>query len=134
MGAVVGLQEVVLWTRDLDASLAFYRDLFGLEPITPPDAPRAFLRAGADIAGVPQVVVLVPHPDPSGAFPTARTERPLHHFALIVEPGRFDGVRDACREAGFETRDGQHPVLEDVRTFYLDDPDGNEVEVIAVAR
>jgi hypothetical protein len=27
-------------------------------------------------------------------------------------------------------RSGIHPVLKGVRTFYVDDPDGNEVEVI----
>jgi hypothetical protein len=35
--------------------------------------------------------------------------------------------------AGLEVRSGVHPVLKDVRTFYVDDPDGNEVEVIAPA-
>jgi hypothetical protein len=29
-----------------------------------------------------------------------------------------------------EVRGGKHPVLKEVRTFYVDDPDGNEVEVI----
>jgi len=35
--------------------------------------------------------------------------------------------------AGLEVRGGIHPVLQGVRTFYVDDPDGNEVEVIAPA-
>jgi catechol 2,3-dioxygenase-like lactoylglutathione lyase family enzyme len=131
MGGVAGLQEVVLWTRDPAASVAFYRDRFGLEPITPPEAPRTFLRAGDDIAGVPQVIVLIPHPDPEGDFPAEKTERPLHHFAFVVEPGRFDELRAELEAAGHGTRDGVHPILKDVRTFYLDDPDGNEVEVIA---
>jgi hypothetical protein len=29
-----------------------------------------------------------------------------------------------------EVRSGIHPVLKGVRTFYVDDPDGNEVECI----
>ena len=33
-------------------------------------------------------------------------------------------------EDGVEVRHGVHPVLKGVRTFYVDDPDGNEVEVI----
>jgi catechol 2,3-dioxygenase-like lactoylglutathione lyase family enzyme len=131
VASVVGLQEVVLWVGDLDRALAFYSGLFGLEPITPPGAPRAFLRAGADIAGVPQVIVLVPHPDPTHEFPAEKTERPLHHFAFVADPAEFDDLRARLTAGGIETRDGVHPVLKDVRTYYLDDPDGNEVEVIA---
>jgi hypothetical protein len=33
--------------------------------------------------------------------------------------------------AGIEVRSGIHPVLKGVRTFYADDPDGNEVECIS---
>jgi catechol 2,3-dioxygenase-like lactoylglutathione lyase family enzyme len=131
VGAVVGLQEVVLWVRDLDRALEFYSGLFGLEPITPPGAPRAFLRAGDDIAGIPQVIVLVPHPDPAHEFPTDETERPLHHFAFVADPAEFDDLRAALTAAGIQTRDGVHPILQGVRTYYLDDPEGNEVEVIA---
>ena len=32
--------------------------------------------------------------------------------------------------AGIEVRDGKHPVLA-VRTMYVTDPDGNEVELIS---
>ncbi|HEY8741301.1 MAG TPA: hypothetical protein VIN56_11985 [Candidatus Dormibacteraeota bacterium] len=39
----------------------------------------------------------------------------------------------SSQAAGIQTRDGIHPVLEGVRTFYVDDPDGNEVEVIGPA-
>jgi catechol 2,3-dioxygenase-like lactoylglutathione lyase family enzyme len=131
MAAVAGLQEVVLWCHDLDRSLEFYGGLFGLEQLTEPGAPRTFLRAGPDIAGVPQVVVLVRHPEPGHAFSAEKTERALHHFAFVVDPAELDGLRAALEAAGHATRDGVHPVLKQVRTFYLDDPDGNEVEVIA---
>jgi catechol 2,3-dioxygenase-like lactoylglutathione lyase family enzyme len=35
----------VLWVRDMDAALHFYRDLFALEVISPPGLPNKFLRA-----------------------------------------------------------------------------------------
>jgi catechol 2,3-dioxygenase-like lactoylglutathione lyase family enzyme len=129
--AVVGLQEVVLWCHDLARSLEFYGGRLGLEQLTEPGAPRTFLRVGDDIAGVPQVIVLVRHPDPDHAFSAEKPERPLHHFAVVVDADGFDELRASLEAAGHATRDGVHPVLQGVRTFYLDDPDGNEVEVIA---
>jgi catechol 2,3-dioxygenase-like lactoylglutathione lyase family enzyme len=132
-GPVLHLAEIVLWTRDLGRSLGFYRDLFGLEVFSPPEFPNKFLRAGPGEGPVPEMIVLVPHPDPAGAFPRSKPERVLHHLAFNVDPERYEELERRCREAGLEVRGGQHPVLKGVRTFYVDDPDGNEVEVISPA-
>ena len=131
MKAVAGLAEIVLWTHDMDRTLAFYRDLFGLEVISPPEFPKLFLSAGTGPGGVPEMVVLMPHPEPGGSFPSEKPRRVLHHMAFAVEPSQYDGLEERCREAGLEVRQGVHPVLKGVRTFYVDDPEGNEVEVIA---
>lgn len=130
-GPVLHLAEIVLWVRDMERALAFYRDLFGLELISPPQLPNRFLRAGPGEDGVPEMIVLVPHPDPGGAFPSAKPERTLHHLAFNVDAAGYEELERRCRAAGLEVRGGRHPVLEGVRTFYVDDPDGNEVEVIA---
>ncbi len=132
-GPVLHLAEIVLWTRDMERALGFYRDLFGLEVMSPPELPNKFLRAGPGEGPVPEMIVLVPHPDPGGAFPADRPGRPLHHLAFNVDRDRYDELERRCRESGLEVRGGQHPVLTGVRTFYVDDPDGNEVEVIAPA-
>lgn len=125
------LAEIVLWSRDLDESLAFYRDLFGLEVMSGPEVPVRFLRAGPGEGPVPEMIVLVPHPEPGVGFPGGKTERPLHHLAFNVAAASYDELERRCREGGLEVRSGKHPVLKGVRTFYVDDPDGNEVEVIA---
>jgi len=130
---VLHLAEIVLWAHDMDRSLAFYRDLFGLEQISPPGLPNRFLRAGPGEGPVPEMIVLAPHPDPSGAFPRDRPLRTLHHLAFNVSADRYAELEERCRAAGLEVRGGVHPVLPGVRTFYVDDPDGNEVEVIAPA-
>jgi catechol 2,3-dioxygenase-like lactoylglutathione lyase family enzyme len=127
------LAEIVLWVRDMDRALAFYRDLFGLDVISPPSLKNRFLRAGPGEGPVPEMIVLVPHPDPSGAFPTEKPLRTLHHLAFNVDAAEYEALEQRFREAGLEVRGGVHPVLEGVRTFYVDDPDGNEVEVIAPA-
>jgi catechol 2,3-dioxygenase-like lactoylglutathione lyase family enzyme len=129
---VVGLAEIVLWSHDIDRSLAFYCDLFGLERMDQPPAVKpTFLRAAAGTSGVPQMIVLVPHPDAGGSFPSEKPARPLHHMAFAVSAEAYDELQASCRAAGLEVRDGIHPVLSGVRTFYVDDPDGNELEVIA---
>lgn len=128
---VAGLAEIVLWVRDMDAALYFYRDLFGLEVISPPELPNKFLRAGAGDDGVPEMIVLIPHPDRSAQFPREKPKRVLHHMAFRVERMAYDDLQDRFAAEGVEVRSGIHPVLKGVRTFYVDDPDGNEVECIA---
>ncbi len=131
MKPVTGLAEIVLWVRDMDAALHFYKDLFGLELISPPELPIRFLRAGAGADGVPEMIVLVPHPDASAAFPREKGKRVLHHMAFRVEAREYDALKDRLAADGLEVRGGVHPVLKGVRTFYVDDPDGNECECIS---
>ena len=49
MSYISGIAEIVLWVADPAASLRFYRDLLGLQPIHRPDLgfPGAWLRIGA---------------------------------------------------------------------------------------
>ena len=131
---VAGLAEIVLWVRDMKAALHFYSDLFGLEIISPPELPNKFLRAGPGADGVPEMIVLSPHPDGAGAaFPREKPKRVLHHMAFRVAGSAYDDLQRRFEAEGIEVRGGVHPVLKDVRTFYVDDPDGNECEVIAPA-
>jgi catechol 2,3-dioxygenase-like lactoylglutathione lyase family enzyme len=132
-GVVAGLAEIVLWVHDMERSLHFYRDLFELEVISPPALPIKFLKAAEGANGVPEMIVLVPHPDRSSEFPREKPKRVLHHLAFRVEGPAYDGLQKRFAAAGVQVRSGVHPVLKLVRTFYVDDPDGNEVEVIAPA-
>jgi catechol-2,3-dioxygenase len=129
MRAVVGIAEIVLWAADKERSLQFYRDLLGLEVISPPSLPNVFLRVGAGNAGIPQMVVLVPKTDEVKAKPSGYQ---LHHMALELPEDAFDTQHAALVAAGYTPRSGKHPVLAS-RTMYVDDPDGNEVEFICRA-
>lgn len=134
MSKVEGLAEIVLWVADVEASVQFYRDRFGLEVISPPSMPNKFLRV-AEPGGVPELIVLIPHPHPDSYFPAhkEKEKRILHHLAFRVGRHQYDALETSFLESGAEVRHGVHPVLKDVRTFYVDDPDGNEVEVIGPA-
>ena len=95
--------------------------------------PNKFLRAGSGGAGVPEMIVLVPHPDQTVEFPREKPKRVLHHLAFRVETSSYQDLEHRFIAAGVQVRSGIHPVLKGVRTFYVDDADGNEVEVIAPA-
>ena len=128
--SIEGLAEVVLNVHDMQRALAFYRDLLGLEVISPPERTNPiFLRAGAATDSLPALVVLVQLPPDAGAFAAPRT---LHHLALAIPADDFEQVRMGLVARGFTVRTGEHPVLPS-RTIYIDDPDGNEVELIAPA-
>lgn len=131
-GPVRGIAEIVLWVRDMNVALDFYERLLGLEVMSPPAMPNKFLKAADGELGVPDMIVLVPHPQ-GLAFPRPKTERVLHHIALRVAADAYESLRAALEAEGIEVRSGIHPVLKGVRTFYVDDPDGNEVEIIAPA-
>jgi catechol-2,3-dioxygenase len=123
-----GLAEVVLNVRDASRAVAFYGDLLGLERMTPEDQPGPiFFRAGQATDRVPSLLVLVPLSSGADDF---REPRSLHHLALTIPAAAFDDARETLVSAGAEVRDGKHPVLA-VRTMYVTDPEGNEVELIS---
>jgi catechol-2,3-dioxygenase len=123
-----GLAEVVLNVRDASRAVAFYGDLLGLERMTPEDQPGPiFFRAGQATDRVPSLLVLVPLSSGADDF---REPRSLHHLALTIPAAAFDDARETLVSAGVEVRDGKHPVLA-VRTMYVTDPEGNEVELIS---
>ena len=125
-----GIAEIVLNCQNQAATREFYESVFGLEFLGKPAEPGpVFLQAGPGQAGIPQMIVLVPLPPGSDAFSAPRT---LHHLAFEVAPEDFDGLEADLRGRGFEVRGGKHPVI-DSRTMYVDDPEGNEVEIICRA-
>jgi catechol 2,3-dioxygenase-like lactoylglutathione lyase family enzyme len=124
MPALSRLVEVVLVVEDLERSLRFYRDTLGLELISPPGAPAAFLRVGPPTGGIPQQIVLIPRP----ADMPAASGRRLHHIGLAVAAEDYEPERERLAAAGFSLRGGEHPFMP-VEAFYLDDPDGNEIEI-----
>jgi catechol 2,3-dioxygenase-like lactoylglutathione lyase family enzyme len=124
VSALKNLVEVVLVVDNIDRALRFYVDVLGLELISPPNLPAKFLRIGPPRPGIPQQVVLVPRPAPA----TGQPVRVLHHIGLEVAPDEFAAERERLSAAGFALRTGEHPFLP-VEAFYLDDPDGNEIEI-----
>jgi catechol 2,3-dioxygenase-like lactoylglutathione lyase family enzyme len=131
MSAIRGLAEIVIWVHDMEAALRFYRDTLGLTVMSTPDMRGAiFLQAGPEVVSCPQQLVLIPLPAGAAAFPGERSQRPMHHFGIEITPETFESERDRLQALGMNVRLGEHPFLP-LRGMYVDDPDGNEVELIA---
>ncbi|MCA1647636.1 MAG: VOC family protein [Chloroflexi bacterium] len=128
VSALKNLVEVVLVVEDTERSMAFYGEVLGLELISPAALPVKFLRIGPAGAGVPQQIVLVPRSMAGGGAATREPARVLHHIGLEVAPADFEPERRRLTSAGFELRTGVHPFMP-IEAFYLNDPDGNEIEV-----
>ncbi len=119
-----GMHEMVLEVADLDESVRFYQDVIGLEVVQRwgEDRPAVWLDMGDSAAlGLWTAKAAI------GAIANGRGG--VHvHFALRIPHGSIDEVQDRLAKLGYETLriefdDGN-------RSLYLDDPDGNCVELM----
>jgi catechol 2,3-dioxygenase-like lactoylglutathione lyase family enzyme len=129
MVRTTGVVEIVLMVQDIQKSRAFYSEVLGLKVISPDLGGPVFLQTGEGGAGVPNQIVLVPRPSEAPAFPAERGLRNVHHLGLEIPRGSLDEARRELEARGLEVRTGEHPFLP-VEAIYVDDPDGNEVELV----
>ena len=96
------IAHVGIAVPDLDAALAFYRDVLGLEPHPPEEADGATLLALP--FGESEVELLAPlGPDtPVGRF-IAKRGPGIHHICYRVPD--LDAALNACRAAGYRLID-----------------------------
>ncbi|MDO8547463.1 MAG: VOC family protein [Nitrospirales bacterium] len=118
------LGHVVFYVKDLEQSLAFYRDLLGFQEVG-----RVFNGAAAALTSsrTHHELLLIQVGDAPG--PPAGRRRGLYHIGIKVGDS-LDSLRAAKKElerAGI-TIDGMsdHTVSQ---SLYLRDPDGNEIEL-----
>jgi len=131
MGKIRGLAEVVISVHDMKKSVNFYRDIIGLTIMSSPDIRGAvFLLIGEQPDAIPQQLVLIPLPEGTDPFPDERIRRPMHHFGIEIAADEFESERERLQSLGYNLRFGEHPFLH-LKGMYLDDPDGNEIELIA---
>jgi catechol 2,3-dioxygenase len=128
-----GLYHAVLYVRDLQRSLAFWRDLLGFEVIGDAFAGRAAALVGADRRTHHELLLIevgdAPGPDDAWGGAVRGRRRGLYHLGVKVGDSREElrAARDALAAAGVAV-DGasDHTVT---WSLYVRDPDGNEVEL-----
>jgi catechol-2,3-dioxygenase len=113
-----GFVELTLEVRDLAASERFYREAFGLEVLAREDD-RVWLAAGRRA----RLGLWLPgekeHGDEGGRHV---------HFAFAAAPGRLDALRERLTGQGAGVRGPVEHEGGD-RSIYVEDPEGNVVEV-----
>jgi catechol-2,3-dioxygenase len=114
---------------DVERSRRFYQETLGLKVISPELGGPVFLQVGEN-SGVPQQIVLIPRPSGAPDLPAERAARSLHHLGIVVPAGSLADARQQLEAQGLDVRTGEHPFLP-VDAIYIDDPDGNEVELVA---
>jgi len=123
-----GIDHIVLRVRELPRSLAFYCDVLGCTvERQQPELGLTQLRAGSSL------IDLVTLDGPLGAGEPPGAGRNLEHFCLTVAP--FD---ERTLSAWFTARGivAGEPAYRygaegEGRSFYIEDPDGNRVELKA---
>jgi len=119
--ALRGINHIVLKVRNLEASDRFYREVLGLERVGE-RGPMWFYRAGAHHHDLALVEVGV------SAIAPPRQATGLFHFCLdISDETSLALLYRRCREAGVAVLGtADHTIM---RSFYVQDPDGNVVEL-----
>lgn len=118
---VTGVSELVLEVVDLAAAEAFYAGILGLPVVDRwPDREALWVMAG-DRTRIglwrPQVGL-------------ERGRGGVHvHFAMHILPGDYDNAVSELRAAGLNVREHEFSTRPHSRAAYVDDPDGNVVEL-----
>ena len=117
-----GISEVILVVRDVARSLAFYRDVVGLQVDDASHPHFAWLWAG--LPGAQQRIGVTAGPLSFGA---AHVKGP-QHFAFGTENSRIDDLKAALEREGVEVEGPVEFRFWNARSIYFSDPDGNRVE------
>ena len=124
MVTIKGLNHVVLWVRDAQRSMAFYRDVLGFKPKEGSHPQRVFMQAnGSDnhhdlgLFGIGTDAHGIPHGRHVG----------MYHVAWeLADVEHVKEARDRLIAAGGYVGENDHG---NSLSIYGQDPDGNEFEV-----
>jgi glyoxylase I family protein len=115
--------------RDTEASLAFYRDLLGLEHVgempMPGGSTMQRLMCGSSL------IKLVAHAEPPAAraAPGGLAGASGYRY-WTISVSNLEAVTDACREAGCSIPVSPREIRPGIKIAMIEDPDGNWVELL----
>jgi glyoxylase I family protein len=126
--AVREIDHIVLRVRDLARSLAFYCEILGCTvEREQPDFGLTQLRAGRSL------IDLVTLDGPLGAGEPPGEGRNLEHFCVTIAPYEESALIAWLTDRGVAVREpaSRYGAEGEGRSFYIEDPDGNHLELKA---
>jgi glyoxylase I family protein len=123
-----GIDHIVLRVRERSRALAFYCELLGCTvEREQPELGLTQLRAGSSL------IDLVTLDGPLGAGEPPGAGRNLEHFCLRIAPFDERGLIAWLATRGIAVREpgSRYGAQGEGRSFYIEDPDGNRVELKA---
>jgi len=116
------IDHVAITVSDLARSLAWYRDVLGLE--------RRFEDEWGDVPTMmcagETCVALFPSDVPNPQQVAVRETVSMRHFAFRVDRANFEAAQARFRELGIEFEPADHGIAQSV---YISDPDGHQIEI-----
>jgi catechol 2,3-dioxygenase-like lactoylglutathione lyase family enzyme len=116
------IDHVAITVGDVGRSLAWYRDVLGLER-----------RHEEDWGDVPTMVcagetcvALFPSDVLEPTVVDVRTTVSMRHFAFRVDRANFDAAQAQFRDLGIEFESADHGIAQ---SLYISDPDGHRIEI-----
>jgi catechol 2,3-dioxygenase-like lactoylglutathione lyase family enzyme len=118
---MIGLRHAALFVKDVDRSLAFYRDVFGMELEWRPDRDNVYLTSGTDNLALHSL----PKDREPGKIQT------LDHIGFVVRNADdVDVWADHVTGLGYQLVKPPRTHRDGARSFYLRDPDDILIQVI----
>jgi catechol-2,3-dioxygenase len=118
------LNHLVLWVRDAQRSLSFYRDVLGFSVVAMPSPQAVFLRAnGSDNHHDLGLFGIGADAPPPSRGQQVGMYHAAWEIATIQDLAR---AREALRQSGHLVGESDHG---NSLSLYVHDPDGNELEV-----
>ena len=131
------VDHIVLWVSDQRRSLAFYVDVLGLEPLRAEAFERSEVRFPSVRLNETTIFDLIDRESLLAVRQfTGGGEvggSPLNHVCVSMSASEYALLVERLRDHGVETRPGGESIFgaqgSAVESQYLDDPDGNVLEI-----
>jgi catechol 2,3-dioxygenase-like lactoylglutathione lyase family enzyme len=126
------LGEIAIRTRNIETMTAFYRDVLGLELLSRRNQGQiVFFRVADGFAGHTAVLALFAEAEAEvTAGATGPAQSSLHHLALSLPREEQDAAQAWLERQNIAYRIEEFPWI-GWRGLFLNDPDGNTVELVA---
>jgi catechol 2,3-dioxygenase len=126
--AVRGIGEIALRVNDLDGMQRFYAEVIGL-PLMARFPESAFFKIAEGYGAHTQVLALFDRFRSIGNRRTDAGTSTIDHIAFEIALADFAGERKRLEAAGLVVETAEHTWVH-WRSLYVNDPEGNQVELV----